>query len=152
MPHASGLRVGILLFFFFPVPQNGSRGACREICFFPFLVLIAYFPRAIIPPMPDFPFDASLSVCRQTLVDHVKEVSVCGRAYPVRRTAKRRLAQVDFEFDGVSYRALEQNPETASRWAQLARKGAKVMQFLSTGRYLAVVVDGKLTHYSRAKP
>lgn len=103
--------------------------------------------------MPDSHFDdALLSVWRQTLIDHVKEVSVSGRVYPVRRTAKRRLAQIDFEFEGVSYRALEQNLETASRWAQLARKGAKVMQFLSAGRYLAVVVDGKLTHYPSAKP
>lgn len=85
-------------------------------------------------------------------MDHANEVSLFGRAYLVGRTAKRRLAQIDFEFDGVSYRALEQNPETASGWAQLARKGAKVMQFLSAGRYLAVVVDGKLTHYPRAKP
>jgi hypothetical protein len=39
---------------------------------------------------------------------------------------------------------LEQNPETASRWAQLARQGKKVMQFLHRGRYIAVVVDGKV--------
>ena len=37
-------------------------------------------------------------------------------------------------------RGLEQNPETASRWAQLARQGKKVMQFLQGRRYIAVVV------------
>ena len=77
---------------------------------------------------------------------------LAGGSYAVRRTAKRQLAQVDFEFDGTPYRALEQNPETKSRWAELARKGARVMQFLSDGRYLAVVVDGRLTYYRRARP
>jgi hypothetical protein len=67
--------------------------------------------------------------------------------YPVRKTPKHRLAQVDFEFAGEQLRGLEQNPQTASRWAQMARKGAKVMQFLSAGRYIAVVADGKITHY-----
>jgi hypothetical protein len=46
-------------------------------------------------------------------------------------------------------RGLEQNPDTKSRWAQLARAGKKVMQFLSEGRYVAVVVDGKVTLYGR---
>ena len=49
-----------------------------------------------------------------------------------------------------SVRGLEQNPKTASRWAKLAREGKKVMQFLDEGRYLAVVVDGKVQFYGRA--
>jgi hypothetical protein len=89
-----------------------------------------------------------LSVWRQALADSAQEISLAGNTYRVRRTAKRRLAQVDFEFAGLPYRGLEQNPETTSRWAQLARKGAKVMQFLSNGRYLAVVADAKITHYT----
>jgi hypothetical protein len=36
-------------------------------------------------------------------------------------------------FDGNEIRGLEQNPETKSLWAQLARSGKKVMQFLSEG-------------------
>jgi hypothetical protein len=92
-----------------------------------------------------------LSVWRQSLIDRAKQVAIAAQIYPVRRTAKRRLAQVDFEFEGVSYRGLEQNPETASRWAQLARQGAKVMQFLSNGRYLAAIADGKITHYTAKK-
>jgi hypothetical protein len=95
--------------------------------------------------------DATLSVWRQTLVDGAKQITLAGTTYPVRGTSKRALAQIDFEVDGLPYRALEQNPQTKSRWAQLARKGAKVMQFLSHGRYLAVVVDGKITHYTRSK-
>lgn len=50
-------------------------------------------------------------------------------------------------FEGHRIRALEQNPETKSRWAQMARSGKKVMQFLSEGRYVANVVDGKVTIY-----
>jgi hypothetical protein len=54
---------------------------------------------------------------------------------------------VDFEFDGNEIRGLEQNPETKSQWAQLARSDKKVMQFLSDGRYVANAVDGKVTVY-----
>jgi hypothetical protein len=93
---------------------------------------------------------AFLSIWRQALVEKARSVLLDGTTYPVRRTAKHRLAQVDFQFGGEPMRALEQNPQTASRWAQMARKGAKVMQFLSAGKYLAVVADGKITHYGSA--
>jgi len=39
-------------------------------------------------------------------------------------------------FNGNEIRGLEQNPDTKSRWAQMARSGKKVMQFLSEGRYV----------------
>jgi hypothetical protein len=54
---------------------------------------------------------------------------------------------VDFVFDGSEFRGLEQNPQTKSQWAQMARSGKKVMQFLNEGRYMANVVDGKVTFY-----
>ena len=92
-----------------------------------------------------------LAVWRQALIEKAKTVRLGEASYSVRRTAGHRLAQVDFEWEGQPLRGLEQNPETASRWAQMARKGAKVMQFLSGGRYLAVVVDDKITHYSSSK-
>jgi len=60
---------------------------------------------------------------------------------------KRGLREVDFVFEGNEIRGLEQNPQTKSRWAQLARSGKKVLQFLSEGRYVANVVDGKMTFY-----
>lgn len=93
--------------------------------------------------------DVLIEVWRQAVIDRSREVVLSGASYPVRRTAKRGLAQVDFEFEGTTYRGLEQNPQTKSRWAELARRGAKVMQFLLEGRYIAVVVDGKATIYSR---
>ncbi len=95
--------------------------------------------------------EALLSVWRQVLVERKKRVVLGDNSYPVQSTAKRRLAQVDFEFAGQRIRALEQNPATASRWAALARKGAKVMQFLIARRYIAAVSDAKITHYSGAK-
>ena len=56
---------------------------------------------------------------------------------------------MDFVFDGKEIRGLEQNPDTKSRWAQMERSGKKVMQFLSEGRYVANVVNGKVTFYGR---
>jgi hypothetical protein len=95
---------------------------------------------------------AMLSVWRQMLIDSAKSVTLGDDSFPVRRTAKHKLAHVDFEWEGTSISGLEQNPRTKSRWAQLARKGSKVMQFLSAGRYVAVVYDGKITHYGHQKP
>ena len=81
-------------------------------------------------------------------MEKAKSVRLGEESYSVRRTAKRGLAQVDFEWRGQPLRGLEQNPQTTSRWAQLARKGAKVMQFLLGGKYIAVIANGKITHYS----
>jgi len=77
-----------------------------------------------------------LDVCRQVLVENANVVELGTKRYPVRLTPKRRLRQVDFVFDGNEIRGLEQNPETKSRWAQMARAGEKVMQFLSGGAIL----------------
>jgi hypothetical protein len=88
-----------------------------------------------------------VEVWRQTLVENAKTVEIGTERFPVRLTPKRRLRQVDFVLDGNKIRGLEQNPETKSRWAQMARAGKKVMQFLSEGRYVANVVDGEVTLY-----
>ena len=93
-------------------------------------------------------FEQALAeVWRQVLVENADVVELGTERYPVRLTPKRRLRQVDFVFDGNKIRGLEQNPETKSRWAQMARSGVRVMQFLSEGRYVANVVDGKATLY-----
>jgi|ERR1700676_623687 len=91
---------------------------------------------------------ALLAVWKQALVERKKRVNLGEDSYPVQSTPKRGLLQVDFDFSGQRIRGLEQNPATASRWAELARKGAKVMQFLIDGRYIAVVCDGKVTHFA----
>ena len=95
--------------------------------------------------------EALLSVWRQVLVERKKRVVLGDNSYPAQSTAKRKLPQVDFDFAGQRIRGLQQNPATASRWAALARKGAKVMQFLVAGRYIAAVSDGKVTHFGTAK-
>ena len=89
-----------------------------------------------------------IDVWRQVLVENAMVVVLDRKHYPVRQTSKRRLREVDFVFDGNEIRGLEQNPGAKSRWAQMARSGEKVMQFLSEGRYLANVVGGKVTMYS----
>ena len=91
--------------------------------------------------------EALISVWRQALVEDAKTVELEGRRYPVKRTSRHCLRQVDFVCEGEELRGLEQNPNTSSRWAQMAREGKKVMQFLSKGRYLAVVADGKVIAY-----
>jgi hypothetical protein len=88
-----------------------------------------------------------VAVWRQVLVEECTSLDVEGKRYAVRQTPKSKLRQVDFVFDGEEIRGLEQNPETKSRWAQMARSGKKVMQFLSHGRYVGNVVDGKATVY-----
>ncbi len=91
--------------------------------------------------------EALVCVWRQTLVDNASSVELDGKKFPVRTTAKRKLKQVDFVFDGHDIRGLEQNRDTRSRWAKMACEGRKVMQFLDEGRYIAVVVDGKMKSY-----
>ena len=90
-----------------------------------------------------------IEVWRQVLVENVDVVELGTERYPVRLTPKRHLREVDFVFEGNKIRGLEQNPETKSRWAKMARAGKKVMQFLSEGRYVANVVDGKVTFYKK---
>ncbi len=92
-----------------------------------------------------------VAVWRQILVEGAGAAEIDGVKYPAQRTSTSRLWQVDFNFEGHPLRGIEQNPKTKSRWAQLARSGKRVMQFLDGGRYLAVVADGKATLYGKAK-
>ena len=88
-----------------------------------------------------------VSVWQQSLIDKKKTVDLDGDTYPVRQTSKSKLKQIEFRFEDRELRGLEQNPNTKSRWAKLAREGKQVMQFLEAGRYIAVVVDGKVHIY-----
>lgn len=90
-----------------------------------------------------------IEVWRQVLVENADVVELQKERYPVQRTPKQGLGQVDFVFNGNEIRGLEQNPKTKSRWTEMARSGTKVMQFLSEGRYVANVADGKMTVYGR---
>lgn len=99
---------------------------------------------------------------QQALVEGKRAVELNGKTFPVRETPRKHLLEVDFELEKedsskgdereqIALRGLEQNPNPESRWAQLARKGHKVMQFLDQGRYVGVVVDGKVTMYGGEK-
>lgn len=91
--------------------------------------------------------EALISVWQQAFAEHAIAVTLGDARYPIRRTSRSKLREVDFKFGKTALRGVEQNPHTNSRWAKLAREGKKVMQFLSDGRYVAVVVDGKVTLY-----
>src|SRR5271170_4579496 len=105
-----------------------------------------------------------LEIWRRALVEGSAEIELDGRTLRVESTAKRRLKQVDFTFEGRTLRGIEQNPDTASRWAQMARRGAKIMQFTELepaqsptrkpagrrGRFFANVADGKINWYHSA--
>lgn len=88
-----------------------------------------------------------VSVWQQAFAKDAKTVTLDDISYPIRRTRRSKLREVDFKFGDTSFRGVEQNPSTNSRWAKLAREGKKVMQFLVDGRYVAGVADGKVTVY-----
>jgi hypothetical protein len=72
-----------------------------------------------------------------------------AQRYPVIRGKAKQLRRVAFALNGDTIMGIEQNPATKSRWAQLARSGDKVMQFIQDGRYIAAVADGKVTLYGK---
>lgn len=79
------------------------------------------------------------------------EVMISGKTIRVSRTGSGRLRTVRFPLDGGEYQAIEQNPEKPSAWGKLAREGHRVVQFrdLGSGKYVGVVVDGKVREYGR---
>jgi hypothetical protein len=86
-----------------------------------------------------------------SVVEGAAELKLGGATYRVELIKSKRLKQVYFEFDGVQLVGVEQNPNTKSRWAQLARSGKKVMQFMRDNRYFAVVADGRCILYGSEK-
>jgi hypothetical protein len=59
----------------------------------------------------------------QVLVENATSVKLENRSFPVRRTSRSRLREVDFQLEEHELRGLEQNPETASRWHNSHAKG-----------------------------
>ena len=90
-----------------------------------------------------------IEVWRQGLVDKSDTVTLGSESYKVTQSKAKRLRQVEFVFEGKTIIGIQQNPNTKSKWAELARSGKKVMQFIQDGRYVAVVVDGKVISYGR---
>jgi hypothetical protein len=79
------------------------------------------------------------------------EIETAGEKVRVKKTSRHRLRTARFQMDGREYEAIEQNAEKPSRWGKLAREGRKVVQFrdVETGKYVAVVVDGKVRVYGK---
>jgi hypothetical protein len=65
--------------------------------------------------------DVLISVWRQALVEEAASVKIGAETYSVKSMPRRGLKQIDFRFNGKNLRGLEQNPETRSRWAAMAR-------------------------------
>jgi hypothetical protein len=95
--------------------------------------------------------EALISVWQQVFAEKAKTVTLENVSYPILRTSRSKLREVNFKFGDTNFRGVEQNPNTNSRWAKLAREGRKVMQFLVDRRYVAGVVDGKVTLYHAAR-
>ncbi len=91
--------------------------------------------------------DALISVCRQALVEGAPAVELAGETFPVTFTKSKKLRVVRFKWQAYELDGIEQNPQTGSRWAALARQGKKVMQFSYSRRYFANVCEGKLLRY-----
>jgi hypothetical protein len=53
-----------------------------------------------------------IEVRRQALVECAEAITLGTERFPVRRTPKRGLRQLDFTFEGNGIRGLEQNPQT----------------------------------------
>jgi hypothetical protein len=88
-----------------------------------------------------------IAVWQQVLAEEEPVLRLEGESYRVGKTRSRRLRTVEFTYGPHSIVAIEQNPNTGSRWARLARQGKRVMQFSHQGRYIGNVVEGRLTRY-----
>jgi hypothetical protein len=86
-------------------------------------------------------------VWRQALAEGQAAVELEGESYSVRTTRAKKLRTVEFKYGTYRIDGIEQNPQTSSRWAALAREGKRVMQFSCQRRYIGNVCEGKLLRY-----
>ncbi len=91
--------------------------------------------------------DVLISAWQQALGERRDEVELEGKTYRVAVLRSKGLRVVEFQFGPHAIVGIEQNPKTASRWAELARQGNRIMQFRCNGRYVANVCEGKLLRY-----
>ncbi len=88
-----------------------------------------------------------IAIWLQALVEGKPAVELEGERLPVKPTRGRKLRTVEFAFGKHRIAGIEQNPETGSRWAALAREGSRIMQFSCGRRYIGNVCEGKLMRY-----
>jgi hypothetical protein len=97
--------------------------------------------------MPAELSDVLVDVWSQILLHNSSVVKLGAERFLVSTSKKRRLREVKFTFEGRTIIGIQQNPDTKSNWATMAREGIKVMQFIEEGRYIAAVAAGKVTLY-----
>ncbi|MBI3406172.1 MAG: hypothetical protein HY046_12035 [Acidobacteria bacterium] len=88
-----------------------------------------------------------ISVWQQALVDEQHAVRIGKKSHRVELLRKKNLRLVEFEAVDHSIAGIEQNPNTQSQWARMAREGKRIMQFRCENRYIANVAEGKVTRY-----
>jgi hypothetical protein len=93
------------------------------------------------------------SVAKQLMsADEVvtRDEKIGDQKFRVQRVGRARLKMVQFQLNGRTFEAIEQNPEKPSRWGQLAREKHQVVQFrdVDSHQYVAVSVDGKARQYA----
>jgi hypothetical protein len=89
-----------------------------------------------------------ISVCQQALAEAKPAVELNDRRYRVTATRSKRLRTVRFSYGEYEIDGIEQNPNTTSRWAALAREGKQIMQFSFQGQYIGNVCAGELMRYA----
>ena len=72
------------------------------------------------------------------IFNDLETIEVDGETYHMDYTSRKGLRL--FKIEGYSY--LEQNPDTGSNWAEMAREGHQIMWVLKGRKYLAQVRDG----------
>jgi len=70
--------------------------------------------------------------------NNFETIKIEGYTYYLDHTPRKGLRF--YEIDGYSY--LEQNPDTGSHWAKIAKEGHLIMWVMKGRRYLAQVRDG----------
>ena len=77
----------------------------------------------------------------KALFSKQSEVEVAGESFPISIFKSKKLRYVDL----YGFRFIEQNPAKTSKWAQMARDGAKIMWVFRGRSYFARVIDGNFT-------
>lgn len=88
-----------------------------------------------------------IAVWQQALADEKPAVELNDTRYQVTKTRSKRLRTLRFSYGEYQIDGIEQNPNTTSRWAALAREGQRIMQFSFQGRYFGNVSEGDLLRY-----
>ena len=85
--------------------------------------------------------EALLTVYEQSLIENKKTVTLEDHNFPVRSTAKRKLKQIDFQFDGrPATSRTEPRYEVAGQRSETGKKQCNSW----SGESVAVGADGKV--------